>query len=48
MAEPIGLGRIVPNTVYDQFQKQPLWVSDKRIELYGIRIDAGDIALTIH
>ena len=38
---------IVPDTGYYQCQKQPLWVADKRVELYGIRIDAGDIALTI-
>ena len=37
----------MPNTVYDQFQKQPLWVADKRVGLDCIRIDTGDIDLTI-
>ena len=41
------MGRIVPNTVNDEFQNQPLWESDKRINLDGIRIDCGDIGLTI-
>ena len=44
----IWLGRIVPNTVCDQFQKKTFWVSDKRVELGGMRIDAGYIAITIH
>ena len=35
------------NTGYSQFQKQPLWVADKRVELYDIRLDAGYIALII-
>ena len=37
----------MPNTVYDQFQKQPLWVADKSVELYGTILDAVDIFLTI-
>ena len=37
----------MPNTVCDKFQKQTLWVSYKRVELDGIRLDAGDIALEI-
>ena len=41
------IGCIVPNTVYNQFQKQPFWVSDKRIELYGIRLDDEYIDITI-
>ena len=48
MGELIWIGRILPNTVYNKFQKQPLWLANKRIELYEIRIDAGDIAPTIH
>ena len=43
----IWIGRIVKYIVYDQFQKQPLWVADKRVELDCIRIDTGDIDLTI-
>ena len=43
---PIWLGRIVPNTFYDQFQKKTLWVADKRVDLDGIRLDAGYIYLT--
>ena len=33
--------------VNDEFQKQPLWESDKRIRLYVIRLDCGDIGLMI-
>ena len=29
-----------------QFQNQPFWVADKRVELDGIKLDAGDISLT--
>ena len=47
MGGPIWIGRIVTNTVYYQFQKQSLWVADKRIELDGIRLDAGYISVTI-
>ena len=35
------------NTVYYQFQKQSLWVADKRIELDDIRLGTGYISLTI-
>ena len=35
------------NTVYDQFQKQPLRVSDKHVELDKISLDAEYIDLTI-
>ena len=35
------------NTVYDQFQKQQLWVADKRVELYDIRLYSGDIVIKI-
>ena len=47
LGQRICLRQIVSNTVYDQFQKQPLWLADKRVELYGIRLDSGDISLTI-
>ena len=40
------IGCIAPNTVYDQFQKKK-WVADNRVELDGIRMDAGDIYLTV-
>ena len=43
----IWLDRVLHNTVYDQFQKQPLQVADKRVELDGIRLNDGDIALRI-
>ena len=43
----LWLVSIVPNKVYNQFQKKTLWVSYKRIKLDGIRLDAGDISLTI-
>ena len=33
--------------VNDEFQKEPLWEADKRIKLDGIRLDCGDIGLTI-
>ena len=29
------------------FRKKTLWVADKRVELYGIRLDSVDISLTI-
>ena len=45
--EPIWLGRIFPNMVNYEFQKQPLWEADKRIKLDGIRLDCDDIGLTI-
>ena len=45
--EPIWLGRIFPNMVNYEFQKQPLWEADKRIKLDGIRLDYGKICLTI-
>ena len=48
MGSPIWLGCIVPNTIYDQFRGGTLWVADKHVELYGIRIDAGNIGLIIH
>ena len=35
------------NKVYNKFQKQPLWVPDNSVELDGIRLYAGDIALPI-
>ena len=44
---PIWLCLIVSNPVYNQFQKYPLWVADNCIELDVIRLDAGDISLTI-
>ena len=47
MGDKIWLGRIMPDTVYEQFQKKLLCVSDKRVDLDGIRLDAGKIALTI-
>ena len=47
MGEPIRISSVLPDTVYDHFKKQPLWVADKSVELYGIRLDVGDIALTI-
>ena len=45
--DPIKLGQIVPNMINDEFQKEPLWEADKRIKLDGIRLDCGDIGLTI-
>ena len=45
LGELIWICRIVPNTVYDQFQKQPLWVADKRVEFDGIRLYSGYIDL---
>ena len=33
--------------VYDQFQKELLWVADNRVELDGIRLSARDISLKI-
>ena len=45
--EPIWLGRIYPNMVNDEFQKEPLWETDKRIKLDGIRLYCGDIGLEI-
>ena len=33
--------------VYDIFQKQPLWVADELVELDGIILDYGNIALTM-
>ena len=47
LGDTIWIGYIVPNTVFDKFQKQPLQVSDKRIKLDIIRLDARYIALTI-
>ena len=47
LGKNIWIGRIVEYIVYDQFQKQPLWVADKRVELDCIRIDTGYIDLTI-
>ena len=35
------------NMVNDEFQQQPLWEADKRIKLDRIRLDCGDIGLTI-
>ena len=37
----------MPNTVYNNFQKQPLWVADKRVELDGIRLYDGYIVSKI-
>ena len=45
--EPVWLGRIFPNMVNYEFQKQPLWEADKCINLDGIRLDCGDIGFTI-
>ena len=45
--DPIWLGHIVTNMLNGDFQKQPLWESDKRIKFDGIRLDCGDISLTI-
>ena len=45
--EPIWLGRIVPNMINDKFQKQSIWEADKRIKIDGIRLDRGDIGMTI-
>ena len=45
--KPIWIYHIGYNTVYNKFQKQPLWVSDRRVELDVIRLDAGYIAPTI-
>ena len=42
----ILLGHIVPNTFTTSFRKT-LWVAGKRVELDGIRLYAGDIALKI-
>ena len=47
MGYPIWLVCIVPNTVYDQFHKEPWWVADKRVELYEMRLDDGYIDLKI-
>ena len=47
MGEPTWLFRSVSITACDNFQKQPLWVSDKSIELDGIRLDVEDVAPTI-
>ena len=47
MGKPIWLGRILLNTVYDQFHGKLLWVADKLVKLDGIRLDAGYISLTI-
>ena len=47
MGDPIWLYSIVSNTFCNQFQKQTLWVADKRVELDGIRLDDGDIYLII-
>ena len=47
LGETIWIGSIMTNTVHNQFQKQPLWISDKCIELDGIRLYAKDIALPI-
>ena len=41
------MGHIVPNVVNYELQKPPLWESDKRITLYRLRLDCGDICLTI-
>ena len=45
--EPIWLGRIVPNMINDEFQKQSIWEADKRIKIDGIRLDRDDIGMTI-
>ena len=47
MEYPIWIGCTVLNKVYNYFQKQPLWVAHKIVELDVIRLDAGDIDLTI-
>ena len=47
LGDPIWIGCIVPNIVYSQFQKQLFWVAYKIIELDVIRLDDGDISLTI-
>ena len=38
----------MPNIVYDQFHKKPLWVANKCVELYGIRLYDENISLKIH
>ena len=40
LEEPIWLVRIVPNTVYDHYQKQPLWVANNRVDLDGVKLDS--------
>ena len=45
--EPIFLGRIFPNMVNDEYQKQQLREAEKRIKFDGIRIDCGGIGLAI-
>ena len=45
--EPIWIGRIVPNMINDEFKKQSIWEADKRIKIDGIRLDRGDIGMTI-
>ena len=45
--EPIWLGRIIPNMINEEFQKQSIWEADKRIKIDGIRLDHGDIGMTI-
>ena len=45
--EPIWLGRIVPNIVNHEFQKQTIWEADKLINLYGISLDCVDIGFKI-
>ena len=45
LGEKIWLGHIVPNKFYNQFQGGKLWIADKRVELYGIRLNAGDISI---
>ena len=47
MGKPIWLGRILLNTVYDQFHGKLLWVADELVKLDGIRLNAGYIYLTI-
>ena len=47
LGEKIWLGHIVPNTFYDQFQGKTLWISDKRVELYGIGLYVEDIDIRI-
>ena len=37
----------MPNIGYNNFQKKKLWLADKRVDLYVIRIDTGDITLEI-
>ena len=33
--------------INDEFQKQSIWEADKRIKIYGISLDCGDIDMTI-